>query len=816
MVFAYISYGQGGAWAKTGNEGQDSGSALLFADTSHHYDEPYHQPEEAELKETAPQAVETKGSATLTPKPLPEETAKPEDTSPTSPDPFAISEDPVNLLADEVVYNEEDGIVTAIGNIELDQAGRLLRAEKISYNLQQDTVIAEGNVVLNETTGDTYFADRVELKDKMKNGFINGLHGVLADGSRFSAEGGEKIADLKVILKKASYTACEPCKKDPSKPPAWQIKAREVVHHKDEQRISYDDATFEVRGVPVMYMPYFSHPDGSIKRKTGFLTPSFGFDSDLGAFYQQQYYWDIAPNRDATIGAMLMTDENPLVLGEYRHRFEEAEIEMSGGATYSGRVDRSGNTEFAQDDEFRGHLFVDGLWDINDKWRAGTGLELVSDEQYMRQYNITNKDVLENEVYVERFSGRDYGTARLLSFKDIRVSDRSDDQPNIMPEVYTRFLGDPNALLGGRWSLEVSGLALQREGNDQDLNRATVEGGWQKRHITSWGLVNTLDLSLRGDSYQVTDRDIARNTNRKSDASSVRGFANAHFKTSMPFEKSFETSQMVVEPIAALTAGSNIEEDNDIPNEDSIDVFLDSTNIFNANRFPGYDRIEDKAHATYGLRTGIYKDNGYQGEVFVGQSYRFDDDPADNPFPDGSGLSEQESDYVGNVSLRFGSHLDLTYDTQLANDNLASQRHEFDASGTIGDLSLSTRYFYINALQGTDFTESREQVLGTARYNINEKWSVFSGAQYDLATETEGLRRLSYGLDYTGQCVNFGLTGRRTLTNESTGDSGTEIIMRIGLKNLGQFETSAITIGADSDSDDDEEEDELQELEENI
>ena len=145
--------------------------------------------------------------------------------------------------------------------------------------------MAQGNVVLEETTGDIYRAEHVTLKDQMKDGFVRGLEGVLADGSRFSAQEAEKVADLKVIMRKATYTACEICQSNPDKPPIWQIKARNVTHHKDEARISYNDATFEVAGVPVGYLPYFSHPDGSLDRKTGLLFPTIGFDSRLGVNY---------------------------------------------------------------------------------------------------------------------------------------------------------------------------------------------------------------------------------------------------------------------------------------------------------------------------------------------------------------------------------------------------------------------------------------------------------------------------------------------------------------------------------------------------
>lgn len=703
-------------------------------------------------------------------------------------------DDPVDFQADNLEYDEVSGIVTALGEVELVQSGRILRAEKVSYNLNQDKVTAEGNVVLNEITGETYFADHVELKDKMKDGFVQGLRGVLTDGSRFTATEAEKIADLKVIMENASYTACESCKNDPSKPPIWQLKADKVTHHKDEKRISYEDATFEVSGVPILYTPYFSHADGTVKQKSGFLTPSFGFDSYLGAFYQQDYYWAIAPEKDLTVGVVAMTNELPLALAEYRQRFENAEIKFNGGATYSSRTNRNGNQESFVSEEKRGHFLGEGLWDINEKWRAGTDLALVSDDQYLKQYNILNEGVLENKVYVERFSGRQYTTGRLIRFKDIRVSNRADDQPNVLPEIYTKFLGKPNGLLGGRWRAEGSALGLQREGNNQDVLRGSTGLGWERRFLSYTGLVTTVDLASRGDVYQTTDKENSNGLGRSARASAVRGFARANVKTSYPLQKDFYEGQMVVEPLVAVTTGTNLNNNTDIPNEDSNDVFLDSNNLFNPNRFPGLDRIEDETHATYGVRTGYYGDNGYQGEVFLGQSYRFDGN--DNPFPDGSGLSEQESDFVGSVDARFGRTLQLGYGVQLANDNLASQRHEVDMSSTIGRTSFGTRYFYAKALQGTDLNTRREQIRNTLKYRFTDEWSAFGATQYDLARETEGLRSVAYGLDYQGQCVNLIISASRKLLNESTGDSGTTIFMRIGLKNLGEFETSNISIGS--------------------
>lgn len=706
---------------------------------------------------------------------------------------LAVSEDaPVDLVADTLENDEKNQIVTAIGNVEMVQQGRILKADRVSYNLATDTVRAEGNVVLNEPSGETYFADVVELTDEMKDGFATGIRGLLADGARFSASEGQRIGGTRLVMADATYTACEPCKDNPEKPPVWQLAASEVIHDQEEQRIIYRNARLEMLGVPVLYTPYFSHPDGSVDQKSGFLVPSFGFDSELGTNYTQEYYWAIAPDKDATIGAMVATDVNPLLLGEYRQRFEDAEIEVAGGITYSDRLDISAGSTEIKNDEVRGHLKLDGLWDISNKWRAGIDTEWASDDQYMRQYNINSQDILENRIYAERFSGRNYANIEAIAFQDIRTSNRQEDQPGLLPTMEASFIGEPNQTFGGRWHANVSALNLMREGNDQDMGRGSAELGWERRLISDSGLVTKLHNSGRADAYYVSDRDIADLEQARSNSSTaLRGFVQGHIESSYPLVSRYENVQAIIEPVAALTVGSNVDVDDDIPNEDSEDTVIDSMNVFEPNRFTGLDRIEDRTRATYGLRAALEGDNGYRGEVFFGQSYRFDSD--DNPFTAGSGLDEKDSDYVGQVTAQLGPYLDGNYRFQLDNTDFSSQRHEADMLTRLGGLTLGGRYFYGVGLEGTEVEETREQLTGYSSYELNDAWRIFGSARYDFGVQ-EGLRTASYGVHYTGQCYSVSTTAQRTLTTDSSGDSGTEIFLRIGLKTLGEFATSGLSV----------------------
>lgn len=703
---------------------------------------------------------------------------------------------PVDVSARTVAHDDAAQTLTASGDVEIVQDGRILKAEEVVYDLAADKVVARGNVVLTDTNGDVHFFDEIALSNAMKDGFVRGLRSLLKDGSRFTAQEGQRQAGTKLEMRHASYTPCEPCKTDPTRPPVWDIRAQTVTHDEVARTVSYENATFDVLGMPVLWVPYFSHADGSVKRKSGFLSPKLGWNSDLGGMVMPRYYWSIAPDRDATFGTMLTTRQNPVLTGEYRQRWENARLKTSASVTHSGRTDHTGGVDVARKDELRGHLFADGLWALDERWRAGTKLELSSDDQYLRQYDFGDRDVLENEVYVERFSGRDYGVGRLLAFQDTRVQEEKVDQPDVLPEVLANFLGEPDSLAGGRWSVETGILGLRRDGTSgQDRLRLSAKTGWNRRFESDTGLLAVTDLSVRADAYHTIDRPTGPALADDSD-SRGRVVPIAHTLVSFPLVKPGPEADVTLEPLAALTLVPRTGDNDTIPNEDSQDAQVDASNLFNPDRFPGMDRVEDRSRVTYGLRTGLHGHEGSRIDGFLGQSTRFEDDSAS--FPRGSGLDDRQSDIVGQISGVYDSDYALDYRFQIGGQTLTSVRHEIDARGTFGPLEIGSRYLFSDPLEGTSIDESREQVQGSTAWRVSDRWRLRTAALHDLGQDP-GLRKANFGMDYMGQCVNFSATATRTLTRDSSGDSGTEIMFRIGLKNLGEFQTSGFSLTPSSE-----------------
>lgn len=716
-----------------------------------------------------------------------------------SPAPVAATpkQSPVDYAADAVDYDQASKIVTLNGHVELKQDGRTLEADRVVYNLKDDIATAEGNVVITDANGDVHHAESVELSDRMRKGLVEKIATTMRDGSRAWASAGVKESETRYQLQNAAYTACKACEDNPEKRPPWQLHAKEVNVIRDEQRIEYKHAWLDMWGVPVFYTPYFSHPDGTVEQKSGLLTPSLGWNSDLGGFYSQPYYWAISPSMDATFTVMPTTKEGPLGRVQFRKRFEDAYLETDASVTHSTRKDSVNNVSVSEDAELRGHFFGKGGWDINEHWRARADIQIASDEQYLRQYGYSDEDVLESRIYAERFEDRNYAIIEGMAFQDIRAGAAKTDQPNILPYAALSMMGDPNGLLGGRWAWDSSLLSLSRDGNGQDEWRASTRASWARQDIMPVGLVFDSEVGARADFYATTDRvEHALNPAEPDDEQEARFFPNAQITASYPLKNNFKLFQFRVAPVASVYLSPDIDNSTDIPNEDSQDVQIDAANLLDGNRFPGLDRIEDKSHVAYGLKTGLYTYEGGYLDTFIGQSYNFDDDG--NPFPNGSGLESQSSDYVGSVNASFdGGRQYLSYRFQVDSDTLSSQRHEMYARATAGPVQVDSSYMYAKGVAGTTYADSREQITLGSTIDLSDAWTLRADSIYDLSSvaENRGLRRALGTLTYTHECYDVAVTADRNLANDSSGVQDTTIMFRIGLKNLGEYATDKFQIG---------------------
>ncbi len=173
--------------------------------------------------------------------------------------------------ADEVQFDQDLGLIVAKGHVEISQGDEILLADTVTLQSAHRHRDRFGPCPLMEPSGDVIFADYAELHDNFKNGFIRDIRMLLSDRSRLAGNTARRINGTRMEIRRGVYSPCDLCKDDPTRAPVWQIRAERIVDDKELQNIEYYDAEMEIDGVPIMWMPYFTSPDPSVKRQSGFL-----------------------------------------------------------------------------------------------------------------------------------------------------------------------------------------------------------------------------------------------------------------------------------------------------------------------------------------------------------------------------------------------------------------------------------------------------------------------------------------------------------------------------------------------------------------
>lgn len=694
---------------------------------------------------------------------------------------------PVLLNADELVYDEELGVVTAMGHVELAQGLRVVFADRLTYNERTNVVTATGNVSLLEPNGDVIFAEYAEMTNDLAQGFVDQVRVLMTDNSRIAATEGERTDDGRFLrLNRAVYSPCNLCPKDPAAPPLWQVRAGRVVHDKEEQEVVYRDAILEMFGLPVFYTPYLSHPDPTVEQKSGFLAPSFGFSSNIGSFASVPYYWAIAPNEDATITPTYSTDDGLHLLGEYRRRFESGVLTLEGSVVQADRREAAG----VRADQWRGHLFGFGRFDLSDVWRVGFDVEHTSDETYLKRYGISAEDILTSRVFVEGFRGRNYAVANAYRFQDLRpgIIER---KPLVVPLAEVSLLGEPTETFGGRWSLDLGLVGLVRE-NGRDTRRASATVGWERDFLSNAGIVTTVEASLRSDAYYVTDfvpQGAPVGSPTTSEAT-LRLFPQSQVTVRYPLAKRLGSFRQVFEPMAALTLAPRLEDDSSIPNEDVLDIELSPTTLFRPNRFPGYDRLDSGSRITYGINNGLYGDHGGRAELFLGQSFHL---TSRNDYFAGTGLEDDFSDIVGRLVVSPNNYFDLRYQFRLDDEDLEPRVHDATVTAGVPVLRVGANYYYSSIVDGSGLPRDSEYLTAYASSSFTDYWSASFSQSYNFQTTGNSLLSASAILTYADECFTFQVIGTRDYTSRSDIESGDTLFFRFVFKNLGEFETPVLS-----------------------
>ena len=747
------------------------------------------------------------------------------------------------VQAVEVDYDYNNSRVSAVGNVQMFYNGTSVEADKVIYDQKTKRLHAEGNIRMTDADGKITYAEIMDLSDDYRDGFVDSLRVDTADATRMAATRSDRSNGNYTVFENGVYTACAPCKDDPKKPPLWQVKGARIIHDQTEKMLYFETAQLEFFGVPIAYIPYFSTPDPTVKRKSGFLMPGyFPSTSSTGFGVEVPYYWAIAPDYDATFTPRFMTRQGVLLQAEFRQRLINGSYQIR--AYGIDQLDRGAFAGQPGDRQFRGGIDTHGQFSLNDKWVWGWDGIVLTDYMLLSDYRLAQyRDPMASfvnlpteatsQLFLSGVGNRSYFDARAIYY--LSLSGLQSQVPIVAPVVdYANVVN--HAVLGGEFSYKTNFVNLNREtavfdpitaaasinglcstttsadparsivpanclmrGIPGDYARATAEAQWRKSFTDSWGQIWTPFASLRADAVNadISNQPGVANFLPVGDTQALRVMPTVGLEYRYPFINVQPWGSTTIEPIAQVIIRPNESYAGKLPNEDAQSLVYDTSNLFSVDKFSGYDRVEGGGRANVGVQATTQFDRGGSVTTVFGQSYQlfglnsFTVQDMTNTGID-SGLAKPKSDYVASVS--YSPNRTYTFSTRARMDEATGSMQRFEAEGRANFDRWSVGLLYGDYSPQPDlgYLTRREGLLGSGSVKVAANWVVTGAARWDL--QANQINQYVVGAGYVDDCfvlaANY-VTSFSYATTASPPILGHAFMLQIGLRTLANTTSSA-------------------------
>ena len=569
-----------------------------------------------------------------------------------------------------------------------------------------------------------------------------------------------KISEQKKYFGKSIFTLCDYRKND--KCPPWSIQASNMLHDSKKKTIYYDNAVIKVYNIPIFYFPKLSHPDPSVDRRSGFLTPSFSDTKNLGSGLSIPYFWAINKDKDLTFTNKLFVSEHPLFLGEYRQAFEKSNLILDTG--YTKGYKNSSTTKKSGD---KSHFFSKFVKNFNGKNNSENNFSIktqqVSNNKYLKLYRIKssladyNQDTLENSLNFTH-ENDDYFLGFNTGIFETLKSNYNDKYEYILPEItFDKNLFSNNIL--GNLDLQ-SNIKLHNYDTNKTKKLFVNNLDWNLKTLNfDNGVKSELKSELKNVNYEV------QNIDGFKEDSNNEFFGAIGFLTKVDLFKKFNNSRkdIFTPKILVRYAPGQMRKDNSGSR-------LNSSNIFLLDRLNNNDNFESGLSATVGFDYTI-NDNDKKFDFSLGQIIN---EKENKNMPSITSLDEKLSDLVGSSSLTVNDKVSLNHNFSLDQNYKDLNYNEIGST-----INLNPINFDFNYLQEKKHIGNQEYFKAKIDINKNSNGLLSLETKRNLVTNSSEYYNLSY--EYLNDCLRAGLVFRREFYNDSELEPENSLMFKITL-----------------------------------
>ena len=529
---------------------------------------------------------------------------------------------PIHLEADRI-HGTQDSTITLEGDAQLQQGPTFLRADRVEYESSDQQARAQGNVHINQA-GDVYEGSDLDINLQTYQGYFQDVNYRLQENQAHgTAERVDFLGREELAVQQGNYTTCQRVEHDPDWEPAWQIHAKSLHIDRTNNVGTARGAVLEFQGVPLLPVPYLSFPV-SDQRKSGFLPPTVGLDSVSGLQYEQPYYWNISPNRDAILSTSIMARRGVNVGGEFRYLERDFSGELSGSFMPDDRLRDRNRWSYAY--KHRHDIAVPV-----GQMQANLNLNRVGDDNHWRDFPRTSHSLTDRLLSSEgqlQWSHQDVSVRlRALEWQTLQDPDSIITPPyDMLPQLNARYT--PQQPLAG---MDVYGELDTTRFRADDRYAVNLTDGDRsyallrvsRPFLAPHGFV-TPSLQVHASSYRLesTPLNPAGNHNRVIGTASIDSGLFFERETSFWGRNTIQT----LEPRAFYTY-TPYKDQSMLPLYDTAELDFTFASIYSPNAFVGNDRFADNNLLTLGANSKLIdpETGGEIARIGLAQRLRFKD-----------------------------------------------------------------------------------------------------------------------------------------------------------------------------------------------
>jgi LPS-assembly protein len=695
------------------------------------------------------------------------------------------------ISADKIIYNRSNQQLNTFGNSKLtDEKIGTLFAERFEYNLDKQSILADRKVKFIDKDKNTYYFSKLNSDDKFNEIIGTDISAelnkeLLKSGDKFNEfiepRFSGKSATLKnniTIVQDAQFTTCKRTN-EAEGCAYWNLKAGQLIHDKEQKKLTYKNVSLDLNSIPVIYVPYFSHPDPTVKRREGFLAPSFSsLGGDIGTTIKIPYFYPLSESADFTVSPVYYFKQNPLLLGEYRERFKNGDLVIEGGYTQGYQKITSTQTDGSRNHLY-GNINLNFKDKILDESQFSTKIQRVNDPTYLRVNKINstsdgfkknlvreNDTKLTNEVSLNSYGKNETLNLKAAAYQNLTTIKKSDQYEYLAPEIiYSKY----NFLSNNNLNLNSSFRSLNTNTNQ---NKTSFTNNLD--HSTSESYNSNLGIG-----YKFLTK--INNINYYADHKNPNEDLNLQINpvvaldTSLPLAKiSKESEQYIIPRILTRYAPGKMQ------NAKSNDITLSTDNLFSINRMNSDELIEKDFSLNLGLdwlwkEKNLNKTKPSEASLSVGQVVKFNNDL---DMPTKTSLQNKNSDLVTKVTYLSPGDFDFTMKNTL--DNNFSHAYYND---------VTFKKFLKQGEVNFNFYEKNSHI-GSERYAkanlisfVTDSTKIKIETDRNLKTDMTNSHKL--GIENENECIRYGIYLQKNFASDKDLKPATSVFFGVTLLPFG-------------------------------